>query len=153
VCHIAEVEVDPETGGVDIVAYTAMQDSGVLINPLIVDGQVHGSIAHGIGNALFEWMGYDADGQPVTTNLADYLLPGATDVPRMRTLYRQTPSPLNPLGAKGVGEVSTVPVAAAIISAIEHALAPFGAHLAQAPISPAQILQTLQSGGTAHGPA
>ncbi len=153
VCHIAEVEVDPETGGVDIVAYTAMQDSGVLINPLIVDGQVHGSIAHGIGNALFEWMGYDADGQPVTTNLADYLLAGATDVPRMRTLYRQTPSPLNPLGAKGVGEVSTVPVAAAIISAIEHALAPFGAHLAQAPISPAQILATLQAGGAAHGPA
>ena len=153
VCHIAEVEVDPETGGVDILAYTAMQDSGVLINPLIVDGQVHGSVAHGIGNALFEWMGYDADGQPVTTNLADYLLPGATDVPRMRTLYRQTPSPLNPLGAKGVGEVSTVPVAAAVISAIEHALAPFGAHLAQAPISPAQILATLQSGATTHGQA
>lgn len=146
VCHVAEVEVDPETGGVEILRYTAMQDSGILINPMIVDGQVHGSIAHGLGNAMFEWMGYDADGQPVTTSLADYLLPSAPEVPRMNLIYRQTPSPLNPLGAKGVGEVSTVPVAAAIISAIENALAPFGAHLSQAPVSPAQILKSFSGG-------
>lgn len=139
VCHVAEVEVDPETGGVKILRYTAMQDSGTLINPLIVDGQVHGSIAHGLGNALFEWMGYDADGQPVTTNLADYLLPSSTETPRMTTLFHQTPSPLNPLGAKGVGEVSTVPVAAAIIGAVEDALRDFGALLARAPLSPDYI--------------
>ena len=136
-CHIAEVEADPETGAVHILRYTAMQDSGILINPLIVDGQVHGSIAHGIGNAMFEWMGYDADGQPVTTDLSTYLLPTATEMPRIKTLYRQTPSPMNPLGAKGVGEVSTVPVAAAVISAVENAV---GVHLAHAPIDPAYII-------------
>src|SRR5205085_1477741 len=83
----------------------------------IADGQVHGGIAHGIGNALFEWMGYDDSGQPLTTTFADYLLPTATELPTFMTLYRQTPSPLNPLGVKGVGEVGTIPAAAAIISA------------------------------------
>jgi carbon-monoxide dehydrogenase large subunit len=145
VCHVAEVEVDPETGGVHILRYTAMQDSGVLINPLIVDGQTHGSVAHGLGNAMFEWMGYDADAQPVTTSLSDYLLPTSTEVPRVEALYRQTPSPMNPLGAKGVGEVGTVPVAAAIISAIEDALRPFGVHLAQAPVNPAYIVSQVRA--------
>jgi carbon-monoxide dehydrogenase large subunit len=118
----------------------AVQDSGTLINPLIVDGQVYGSIAHGIGNALFEWMGYDADGNPVTTDFSTYLIVTSTEMPRMRALYRETPTPLNPLGAKGVGEVGTVPVAAAVISAVEHALQPFGVHLARAPVDPAYLL-------------
>ena len=80
-CHVAEVEVDVETGAVRILNYVALQDSGVLINPMLVDGQVQGGIAHGIGNALLEWMGYDDDGQPVTTTFADYLLPTATEIP------------------------------------------------------------------------
>jgi aerobic carbon-monoxide dehydrogenase large subunit len=146
VCHIAEVEVDPETGGVHILRYTAMQDSGVLINPMIVDGQTHGSVAHGLGNALFEWMGYDAEAQPVTTTLADYLLPTSTEVPRVTALYRQTPSPMNPLGAKGVGEVGTVPVAAAIISAVEDALQPFGVRVSCAPLSPAHTVALVRKG-------
>jgi carbon-monoxide dehydrogenase large subunit len=141
VCHIAEVEADPETGAVRLLNYVSMQDSGILINPMIVDGQVFGSIAHGIGNAMFEWMGYDAEGQPVTTDLGAYLLPTATEMPRMTSLYKQTPSPMNPLGAKGVGEVSIVPVAAAVISAIENALEPFGVRLAQAPVDPAYIVK------------
>ncbi len=87
-CHVAEVEVDPGTGGVRLVNYVAMQDSGTLINPMLVDGQVRGAVAHGIGNALFEWMGFDDSGQPVTTTFADYLLPGAIEVPAIRTLYR-----------------------------------------------------------------
>ena len=80
-CHAAEVEVDVETGAVRILHYVALQDSGVLINPMLVDGQIHGGIAHGIGNALYEWMGYDDAAQPVTTTFADYLLPTATEMP------------------------------------------------------------------------
>jgi len=142
-CHVAEVEVDVETGGVRILRYCAIQDSGTLINPTIVDGQVQGGIAHGIGNALLEWMGFDAGGQPMTTTFAEYLLPGTTEVPTMQTMYRQTPSPLNPLGAKGAGEVGTIPAAAAVISAVEDALAPFGVRLAQTPLPPAKILELI----------
>jgi carbon-monoxide dehydrogenase large subunit len=137
--QIAEVEVDIETGAVAILAYHAIQDSGVLINPLIVEGQVQGGIAHGIGNALFERMGYDDEAQPVTTSFAEYLLPTATALPRFATCYKQTPSPMNPLGAKGAGEVGTIPTAAAIISAVEDALEPFGVSLDEAPISPPRM--------------
>jgi aerobic carbon-monoxide dehydrogenase large subunit len=145
-CHAAEVEVDIETGAVRVVNYVAMQDSGVLINPMLVEGQVQGGIAHGLGNALLEWMGYDESGQPVTTTFADYLLPSATEVPVMTALFKQTPSPLNPLGAKGAGEVSTIPTAAAIISAIEDALQPFGVRIAQTPIPPAKLVELIRGG-------
>jgi carbon-monoxide dehydrogenase large subunit len=150
-CHVVEVEVDVETGAVRIVKYYALQDSGTLINPMIVDGQVHGGIAHGIGNALFEWMGYDDSGQPLTTTFADYLLPTATELPMLTTLYRQTPSPLNPLGVKGVGEVGTIPAAAAIVSAIEDALTPFGVHIAQVPIMPYRLLELIAAARQAGG--
>jgi carbon-monoxide dehydrogenase large subunit len=148
-CHVAEVEVDPGTGGVKLVNYVALQDSGTLINPMLVDGQVRGGVAHGIGNALLEWMGYDDSGQPVTTTFADYLLPSATEVPTIEVLYRETPSPLNPLGAKGAGEVSTIPTAAAVISAIEDALQPFGVRLAQTPITPHKLVELITSGAKA----
>ena len=108
-CHACEVEVDAETGEVKILRYVAMQDFGILINPMMVEGQIHGGVAHGIGNALYEWMGYDDAGQPVTTTFADYLLPTATEVPMLDTLYKETRSPLNPLGVKGVGEAGTIP--------------------------------------------
>ena len=142
-CHVAEVEVDIETGGVRVLNYVALQDSGTLINPLLVDGQVRGGVAHGIGNALLEWMGYDETGQPLTTSFADYLLPSATEVPVIATLYKETPSPLNPLGAKGAGEVSTIPAAAAVISAIEDALQPFGVRIAQTPIMPQKLVELI----------
>ncbi len=138
-CHCVEVEVDIETGAVRIVRYVALQDSGRRVNPVIVEGQLHGGIAHGVGNALFEWMGYDASGQPVTTTFADYLLPTATELPRFETLYKETPSPHNPLGVKGVGELGVIPAAAALISAIEDALSPFGVHIAQMPITPDKL--------------
>jgi aerobic carbon-monoxide dehydrogenase large subunit len=146
-CHAVEVEVDVETGAVRILRYIAIQDCGRRVNPLIVDGQVHGGIAHGIGNALFEWMGYDADGQPVTTTFADYLLPTATEVPKFETLYRESPSPHNPLGVKGVGEVGVIPAAAAIVSAIEDALSPFNVRIAQAPIRPHELVALIAQGG------
>lgn len=140
-CHVAEVEVDIDTGAVAILRYVAIQDSGMLVNPLIVDGQVHGGITHGIGNALFEWMGYDDTAQPVTTTFAEYLLPTATELPRFETRYKQSPSPLNPLGAKGVGEVSTVPVAAALVSAIEDALRPFAVKIDRTPVTPPYLFE------------
>jgi aerobic carbon-monoxide dehydrogenase large subunit len=142
-CHVAEAEVDVETGGVRILRYCAIQDSGTLINPMMVTGQVEGGVAHGIGNALLEWMSYDAGGQPMTTTFAEYLLPGATEVPAIDTLFKQTPSPLNPLGAKGAGEVGTIPAAAAVIGAIEDALTPFGVRITQTPLPPSRILELI----------
>lgn len=146
-CHVAEVEVDVETGHVAIMNYVALQDSGVLINPMMVDGQIHGGIVHAIGNAFYEWMGYDDGGQPVTTTYADYLLPTASEVPMLTTLYRQTPSPLNPLGVKGVGEAGTIPAAAALISAVEDALSPFHVHLTRYPLSPPALIALIAAGG------
>ncbi len=144
--HVAEVAVDIETGGVEIVRYVALQDSGVLINPMLVEGQLRGGIAHGIGNALFEIMRYDSAAQPLSTNLAEYLIAGAGEVPRIEAIFTQSPSPNNPLGAKGVGEVGTIPAAAAIISAIEDALSPFGVRIAHAPITPGELIELIRAG-------
>jgi carbon-monoxide dehydrogenase large subunit len=137
--HIAEVEVDIETGAVKIVRFTVMHDCGTVINPMVVDGQVVGGVAHGIGNALFERLFHDAGAQPQTVNFADYLLPSSTDMPPIHILHSQTPSPLNPLGMKGAGEGGTIPAIAAIIGAVENALSPFGIRINEAPISPARI--------------
>jgi aerobic carbon-monoxide dehydrogenase large subunit len=145
-CHVVEVEVDIETGAIHILRYVAIQDSGRRVNPLIVEGQVHGGIAHGIGNAMFEWMGFDAAGQPVTTTFADYLLPTATEMPHFETLYKESPSPNNPLGVKGVGEVGVIPAAAAVISAIEDALSPFNVRISQMPVMPYELLNLIAEG-------
>jgi aerobic carbon-monoxide dehydrogenase large subunit len=145
--HVAEVEVDPMTGGVTILNYVVGHDSGNVINPMIVDGQVQGGVAHGIGNALFEFMKYDAAGQPLTTTLADYLMPMAADVPACIIAHVETPNPLNPLGVKGAGEGGTIPAPAAIIAAIEDALSPFGVHFAEMPLTPDRIVAALQAAG------
>ena len=145
--HVAEVEVDPETGAVTILNYTVAHDSGTIINPMIVDGQVQGGVAHGIGNALFEWMKYDAAGQPLTTTFQDYLLPSAPHVPACTIEHVETPNPLNPLGVKGAGEGGTIPAPAAIISAIEDALAPYAVHFAEAPLTPDRIVAALAEAG------
>ena len=119
-------------------------DSGSLINPLIVDGQIQGAVAHGIGNALLEWMIYDESAQPLTMTFADYLMPGAVEVPHIAAAHLETPSPLNPLGVKGAGEGGTIPAAAAIVAAIENALAPFGVRIADTPITPARLVALLR---------
>ncbi|MYZ47554.1 xanthine dehydrogenase family protein molybdopterin-binding subunit [Propylenella binzhouense] len=137
---VAEVEVDVDTGAVTVTRFTLAHDCGRMINPMIVDGQVVGGIVHGIGNALFEWMGFDAEAQPVTTNFGEYLLVTATEIPEIEILHRQSPSPLNTLGVKGVGESGVIPTPAAIISAVEDALSPYGVRIAQAPVSPADII-------------
>lgn len=138
--HAVEVEVDIGTGAVAFRRYVVVSDCGTLINPMIVDGQIAGGVAHGIGNALFEWMGYDAGGQPLTTNFAEYLLPSAPEIPDFELHFEQSPTPLNPLGVKGVGETGTVPAAAAIVSAVEDALSPFGARISDYPVTPAKII-------------
>lgn len=145
--HVVEVEVDIETGAVRIPGYSVAHDSGNIINPLIVDGQVQGGVAHGIGNAMFEFMKYDENAQPLTTTFADYLMPMATDVPDCRIAHVESPSPLNPLGVKGAGEGGTIPAAAAIVSAIENALGPFGVRFAETPLTPERIVDALAEAG------
>lgn len=145
--HVVEVEVDPMTGAVHIVNYTVGHDSGNVINPMIVDGQVQGGVAHGIGNALFEHMHYDADANPLTTTFQDYLLPSAPEVPNCKIIHVETPNPLNPIGVKGAGEGGTIPAPAAIVSAIENALSPFGVHFAEMPLTPQRIVASLRAAG------
>jgi aerobic carbon-monoxide dehydrogenase large subunit len=143
-CHAVEVEVDIETCGVTILRYVLVNDSGRLINPMIVEGQLVGGTVHAIGNALYEWMAYDDQAQPVTTTFADYVMPTATELPRIEVKFAEFPSPLNPLGVKGVGESGCVPAAGAIISAVENALAPFGVRIAEYPVTPARLFALLQ---------
>ena len=118
-----------------------------IINPLVVDGQVLGGVAHGVGNALFECMKYDHDAQPMTTTFQDYLLPGALDVPPCAIEHVETSNPLNPLGVKGAGEGGTIPAPAAIISAVEDALSPFGVRFAEMPLTPDRIVDALRKAG------
>jgi aerobic carbon-monoxide dehydrogenase large subunit len=145
--HVVEVEIDIMTGGVKILRYTVAHDSGRVINPLVVDGQVQGGVAHGIGNALLEWMQYDENAQPLTTSFADYMLPMATDVPTCAIAHVETINPMNPLGVKGAGEGGTIPAAAAIIGAIEDALSSFDVHFAETPLTPERIVEALRAAG------
>jgi carbon-monoxide dehydrogenase large subunit len=145
-CHIAEVEVDPDTGSVTIARYVIVHDCGTMLNETLVDGQVLGGLAHGIGNALYERMDYDAGAQPQTTTLADYLVPSACEIPSPEISHQVSPTPSNPLGVKGVGESGTVPAAAALVSAIEDALAPFGVRIAETPIMPDRLVELIAEG-------
>jgi carbon-monoxide dehydrogenase large subunit len=144
---IAEVEVDIKTAAVKVTRIVFVHDAGKLINPMIANGQVVGAIAHGIGNALYEWMGYDEEGQPVTTTLADYLLVTASEMPKLDLVHRETPTPLNPLGVKGIGESGVLPIPAAIASAVEDALSPFGIRIRQFPIRPRDLSVLLETAG------
>ena len=142
---VAEVEVDIDTGQTTVLGFLMVHDCGRMINPMLVEGQVAGGIAHGIGNALFEWMGFDENAQPVTTTLADYLLVTADNMPEVRLRHLESNSPFNELGVKGVGESGCIPTPAAIVSAIEDALAPFGVKLNQAPLTPAVLWELIRS--------
>lgn len=138
-CHVAEVEVDRETGLVKIQRYIVVHDCGNMVNPLLVEGQVQGGVAHGVGNAILEMMRFDDAANPLTTSLADYLLPDAGIVPDAEIYHTESPSPLNPLGVKGAGEGGTIPAAAAIISAIENAMQSVGICIRETPILPEQL--------------
>jgi aerobic carbon-monoxide dehydrogenase large subunit len=138
-CHAVEVEVDCETMQVHIVRYVVVNDSGTLINPMIVTGQLVGGTVHGIGNALYEWMAYDAEAQPLSTTLAEYLMPTSMESPRIEVHLESYPSPLNPLGVKGVGEAGCVPSTAAVVSAVENAMAAFGVRISEYPVTPTRL--------------
>jgi carbon-monoxide dehydrogenase large subunit len=133
--HIAVVEVDPETGQVSIPNYVIVEDCGPLINPLIVEGQVHGATAQGISGALFEEVVYDGDGQLLTGSLLDYLLPAATEMPWLTVLHEETPSPHTAGGFKGAGEGGTVGAPAAIWNAVTDALSRSSADCSQLPLT------------------
>jgi carbon-monoxide dehydrogenase large subunit len=139
--HVAIVEVDRETGGVKIEKYAVAHDCGVVVNPLLVEGQIAGGTAQGLGGILLEEIAYDPQGQLRSGSLADYLVPTANDVPDMALAHQHSPSPLNPLGVKGVGEGGAVAPPAAIANAVADALSPFGAEFNTTPIKPQQIVE------------
>lgn len=147
--HVAEVEVDCETGGIELTRYVAIHDCGKVINPQIVEGQVLGAIVHGIGNALFEWMRYDDRGQPLTVTYGDYLLPASDVLPRIELLHMESPSPLNPLGVKGAAEGGTIAAPAAVVSAIEDALKPLGVRVLDLPVTPVRLRALIEAARTA----
>jgi carbon-monoxide dehydrogenase large subunit len=133
------VEVDPETGHVTILRYVVVHDAGTVVNPMMVDGQIHGGVLHGIGNALYEDFRYDAEGQPRTSSFMDYTLPGAAEAPPLQITHIETPSPFNPEGIKGAGEGGTIGAIPTVVSAIEDALSPFGVKLNDVPVSIEQL--------------
>ena len=141
--HVAVVEVDAETGEVTLLRYGAVDDCGVQINPLVVEGQVHGGVVQGVAQALWEDAVYDADGQLRTATLGDYLVPAASDVPGLLTDSTVTPSPTNPLGAKGVGEAGTIAATPAVMNAIIDALSPLGVREMAMPATPEQVWRAI----------
>ena len=149
--HVVEAEVDTQTGRVRLTRYVVLHDCGRIINPMMVDGQVLGGVVHGIGATLFEWMRYDDAGQPLTVTYADYLLPTSDVVPRIEIHHMETPTPLNPLGVKGAAESGSIGAPAAIIAAIEDALAPFGVTIRELPVTPARLHRLIQAAGTPSG--
>jgi 2-furoyl-CoA dehydrogenase large subunit len=146
--HVALVEVDPETFEITVRRYGVVHDCGKEINPLIVEGQVHGATVHGIAAALLEEFVYDDDGQLLTTSFMDYLKPSSADVPTIETDRLETPSPWTPLGTKGIGEGGAIVAPAAIASAVEDALLPLGIKIAGLPITPTRLWRLASNGGT-----
>jgi carbon-monoxide dehydrogenase large subunit len=146
--HVAVVDVDPDTGGVKLLRYVVSHDCGTIINPVIVEGQIHGGVAQGVGGGLLEEMVYDDQGQLLSGSLMDYAIPKALDLPSIETVHLEYPSPRNPLGMKGIGEGGAISPPAAIANAVEDALAPFGARVTRTPLLPAAVRALVERGGT-----
>ena len=142
--HIAVVKVDEETGYVEVQRYAVAHDCGTIINPMLVDGQIHGGVAHGIGNALYEEVIHDESGQILNASYMDYYLPGAMEVPRMEVAHIETPTPLNPLGCKGTGEGGTIPAPTAVALAIEDALSDLNVKVNRLPVTPEMLLKSIE---------
>jgi CO/xanthine dehydrogenase Mo-binding subunit len=138
-CHAMIVELDPETMQIDIQKYVVVHDCGRVLNPLIVDGQVHGGVAQGIGNAYYEQLVYDDNGQLLSGSFMDFLLPTSLDVPRVDVGHEETVSPLNELGTKGAGEAGAIPVGALFAQAVENALAIPGLEILEIPLKPSRL--------------
>jgi carbon-monoxide dehydrogenase large subunit len=146
--HAAIIEVDPQLCTVKIRKYVCIHDCGNMINPMIVEGQVCGGIAQGIGGALYEKLEYQPDGNLANASLMDFLVPYATEIPPVSILHLETPSPLNPLGVKGVGEAGCIAVGAVVASGVEDALRPLGAiKIRHVPLTPRMISEALEQAG------
>jgi carbon-monoxide dehydrogenase large subunit len=145
--YVAAVRVDTETGRVHVVRLVAVDDCGTVLNPLIVEGQVHGALAQGAGQALLERIAYSADGALLTGSLLDYAVPRAADLPGWVTGHTVTPSPLNPLGVKGVGEAGTIGLPPAVVNAVLDALRPLGVRQVDMPLTPDRVWKAIQTAG------
>jgi carbon-monoxide dehydrogenase large subunit len=145
--HACITEVDAETGRVDVVRYVAVDDCGPAVNPLLIDGQIHGGIVHAVGQVLYEQVAYDEEGQLQTSTFVDYALPSAADVPSFETDRTETPSPTNTLGVKGVGEAATIACSPAVVASVLDALAPLGVTDIDMPLTPMRVWQAIEEGG------
>jgi carbon-monoxide dehydrogenase large subunit len=143
--HAVVIAVDPEIGSVDLLDYVVVHDCGTMVNPLIVDGQVYGGTAQGIGTALYEESPFDPSGQPLASTFLDYLIPGMVEVPAIRLEHTTTPSPHTEFGMKGMGEGPAIAPPAAIANAVNDALAVLGAEVMETPVTPRRILLAIQS--------
>jgi carbon-monoxide dehydrogenase large subunit len=149
--HIAVVEVKPETGEVELKRYIAVDDCGPHINPVIVEGQIHGGVVQGIGQALWEGAVYDENGQLLTGSMMDYVLPRADQLPRLELGHTYTPSPHHPIGVKGIGETGTIASTPTVYNAVIDALQPFGIDQIDMPLTPPRVWQALQNAKTNGG--
>jgi carbon-monoxide dehydrogenase large subunit len=143
-CHAAIVEVDVETGEVTFEKYVVQHDCGIMVNPTVVEGQIHGGVAQGIGGALYEKLAYDEHGQLLSGSFMDFLMPTAAEIPDITVVHLETPSPLNPLGVKGVGEAGAIPVPALVAEAVDDALQPFGVRVREMPLNPTRIRELVE---------
>jgi carbon-monoxide dehydrogenase large subunit len=143
--HIAVVAVDPEIGDIEILDYVIVEDGGTLINPMVVDGQIYGGLAQGIGTALYEEMNFDASGQPLASTFADYLLPGPTEVPAPKVGHMETPAPYTEFGVKGIGEGGAIAPPGAIGNAVNDALKSLGVELLHSPMTPRRVMEAIQT--------
>ena len=144
-CHAAIVEVDVETGNLAFLRYVVQHDCGTLVNPIIVEGQIRGGVAQGIGGSFFERIVYDESGQPLTSTFMDFLIPTAMEIPDIAVGHMETRSPLNALGVKGVGEAGAIPVPALVAEAIDDALAPLGVRIREMPLSPSRLRELISA--------
>jgi carbon-monoxide dehydrogenase large subunit len=149
--HACVTEVDVETGRVDVVRYVAVDDCGPAINPLLIDGQIHGGIVHALGQALYEQVVYDDEGQLITGTFVDYALPSAADVPSFETHRTETPTPTNTLGVKGVGEAATIACSPAVVSSVVDALRPLGVTHVDMPLTPMRVWEAIQAAQGSNG--
>jgi 2-furoyl-CoA dehydrogenase large subunit len=152
IAEVMAVEVDPDTAAIKILRYATVHDAGTIINPMIAEGQIYGGALHGLGGALFEELLYDEDGQFLTGSFMDYLVPTATEAPVLDIGHIVSPSPLTPLGSKGLGESSSMTVPAVIANAVSDALTPIGVRITELPMSPARLWELIErarnSGGS-----
>jgi 2-furoyl-CoA dehydrogenase large subunit len=151
IAEVMAVEVDPDTAAITILRYATVHDAGTIINPMIAEGQIYGGALHGLGGALFEELQYDDDGQFLTGSFMDYLVPTASEAPVIDIAHIVSPSPLTPLGSKGLGESSSMTVPAVIANAVSDALAPMGVRITELPMSPTRLWELIERAKQAKG--